>query len=441
MKRYILSVITALSLVVIPTATTLAQTVPNETHSAVVAPVACVNLTLNLRIGTTREDVRDLKNFLQVTGLYNVTYVKNGNFKNNIYDLPTKRAVMAWQSRMGISPALGFVGPKTRVALRTLTCTVTTPKSADVNGDGKVTTADLTLVGNLINTNFIAAKNNGAQTNNPQYDLNNDGKVDLADLAIVNAQIPTNIRADVNSDGMVNSKDIMFFNTFIGTSIGDEYTPADDMNADGKVDAQDIALFKADYDLVVKPIIMPAIVGDVNNDGVINQKDIDLVKAAINTSNGDANFNPAADVNGDGHITITDVAIVKLKVQMQAADLNNDGKVTTADITILGNALNAKANADKSNTAPYVLDSKYDLNNDGKVDLADLALLNNLVPANIRADVNSDGIVDSKDITFFNTFVGTSLGDEYVPADDMNADGKVDATDIELYKTAYSNKQ
>ena len=418
-----------------PGVAAMAQTQTDASLSSSVTQFTCLNLTRNLSISMTGEDVKDLKHFLALNTLYAPTY---GGMYNNMFDLPTKRALIMWQVRQNIFPANGIAGRNTRNKIKMVTCPViVSPKSADLNGDGKVTTADLTILGNILNSKAVDVDkdNDFSHTfNSSKYDLNNDGKINLADLAIINNQIPTTIRADVNSDGVVDTKDITFFNTFIGTSIGDQYAPADDMNADGKVDAADIPLFKAAYDLVVKPIIMPAISGDVNNDGVVNQLDLDLVKAAMNTKTGDAAFNPACDLNGDGRVTISDVAILKLKIQMQAADLNGDGKVTTADITILGNALNVASSSSMS------YNPKFDLNNDGKVDLADLAELNRFVPANIRADVNSDGVVDTKDIVFFNTFLGTSIGDGYMPTDDMNADGKVDATDIPLYKTAYSNK-
>ena len=50
--------------------------------------------------------------------------------------------------------------------------------------------------------------------------------------------------------------------------------------------------------------------GDVNRDGVIDQKDVDAVKAAWNTKPGDPNWNPNADVNSDGVVDIYDAATV-----------------------------------------------------------------------------------------------------------------------------------
>lgn len=50
--------------------------------------------------------------------------------------------------------------------------------------------------------------------------------------------------------------------------------------------------------------------GDVNGDGVIDQKDLDLVRAAFGSKPGDPNYNPAYDLNHDGVIDVRDIAKV-----------------------------------------------------------------------------------------------------------------------------------
>ena len=49
--------------------------------------------------------------------------------------------------------------------------------------------------------------------------------------------------------------------------------------------------------------------GDVNGDGIIDQKDIDLLKAAFGTVRGDPRYNEACDLNHDGVIDYRDIAI------------------------------------------------------------------------------------------------------------------------------------
>jgi uncharacterized protein (DUF2141 family) len=49
--------------------------------------------------------------------------------------------------------------------------------------------------------------------------------------------------------------------------------------------------------------------GDVNGDGVIDQTDIDLIRAAFGSSPGSINWNPNADLNGDGRVDMRDLGI------------------------------------------------------------------------------------------------------------------------------------
>jgi hypothetical protein len=59
--------------------------------------------------------------------------------------------------------------------------------------------------------------------------------------------------------------------------------------------------------------------GDINGDGIIDMKDMDLFKVAFGSTPGSPNWNPACDLNGDGRVDLRDVA--------KAA--GNYGKVST----------------------------------------------------------------------------------------------------------------
>ena len=49
---------------------------------------------------------------------------------------------------------------------------------------------------------------------------------------------------------------------------------------------------------------------DVNQDGVVNQLDITRTQRAYGASEGDAYWNPLADVNGDGTVDIADMILI-----------------------------------------------------------------------------------------------------------------------------------
>jgi PKD repeat protein len=58
----------------------------------------------------------------------------------------------------------------------------------------------------------------------------------------------------------------------------------------------------------------PALIGDVNRDGVVDAQDYQLVKRAIPSTPGDPKWNPNADLNNDGIIDATDFQIVKIHI-------------------------------------------------------------------------------------------------------------------------------
>jgi hypothetical protein len=47
--------------------------------------------------------------------------------------------------------------------------------------------------------------------------------------------------------------------------------------------------------------------GDVNADGIIDMKDINIMQAAYGSTPGSPNWNPACDLNGDGQVDMRDI--------------------------------------------------------------------------------------------------------------------------------------
>ncbi len=78
--------------------------------------------------------------------------------------------------------------------------------------------------------------------------------------------------------------------------------------------------------------------GDVNWDGKINQADVDLIKAAWLSKPGDPNWNPDADLNGDGIVNILDVSPVTANFGKTAAVYATPAKADVADglVAIIG---------------------------------------------------------------------------------------------------------
>jgi hypothetical protein len=49
--------------------------------------------------------------------------------------------------------------------------------------------------------------------------------------------------------------------------------------------------------------------GDVNADGIIDMKDLEIMSAAYGSTPGSPNWNSACDLNGDGLVDITDIVM------------------------------------------------------------------------------------------------------------------------------------
>lgn len=130
---------------------------------------------------------------------------------------------------------------------------------------------------------------------------------------------------------------------------------------------------------------------DINHDGKINVKDMKALDKAFNTSYTDRKFNPAADLNSDKIINMSDrmllmkyfsehnipiPAMPSMKVtpvptpvstvtpEIKSFDINQDGSIDTKDMEALDNSFNALAGDQNFNPAA-------DLNSDNVVNMSD----------------------------------------------------------------------
>ena len=207
----------------------------------------------------------------------------------------------------------------------------------DINEDGEITEEDSTLLSNYLNNNTKisdqALKNS---------DINGDGKVNIIDLGLLQMYVDTpddytntlpdspitnyTIQyGDVNGDGKINSSgDVLNINRYINglSSIinqnGQSLLNAD-VNGDGKVNMVDSTLISnfltGNIDsniLPSSPIIEYTLYGDLNNDGILDNNDVDKLSRYLNGSTGlDNQARKNADVNGDGVINNTDLTLLQ----------------------------------------------------------------------------------------------------------------------------------
>jgi parallel beta-helix repeat protein len=67
------------------------------------------------------------------------------------------------------------------------------------------------------------------------------------------------------------------------------------------------------YDSDGYPLMSPYILGDVNHDGVVDIGDLRIIAKAFLTNRGDNDWNPHADLDGNGDISIIDISTAAIE--------------------------------------------------------------------------------------------------------------------------------
>lgn len=180
----------------------------------------------------------------------------------------------------------------------------------DVNLDGKITTDDARLV-----KDYLDGRNNTYLDSVQKYyaDINKDDKVTFADVSQIvqkaKAQRPIRDIGDINYDGRVNETDAKLVQKYLlgRIKLNESRLQYADYNGDGKVDFADAI----DIELVATGRESLRCLGDVNNDGKINNGDKTLIHEYVT---GDVNLSFAqkiyADVNKDGKVTLLDSVLI-----------------------------------------------------------------------------------------------------------------------------------
>ena len=208
----------------------------------------------------------------------------------------------------------------------------------DVNEDGVITEEDATLLSNYLNNNTKisdqALKN---------ADVNGDGKVNIIDLGLLQMYVdtPDNYTGtlpdhpitnytiqygDANCDNKITVSDVQRIFSHLSNStllIGQQLLNAD-VNGDGKIDYVDVDLsFDLSFrDKISSPMTEYTLYGDLNNDGLLDNNDIDKLTKYLNGSTGlDNQARKNADVNGDGLINNTDLTLLQNKINNSTTSL------------------------------------------------------------------------------------------------------------------------
>ena len=356
----------------------------------------------------------------------------------------------------------------------------------DINQDGKVDEKDATLL-----SQYLAKWNLNLNPNQLlAMDVNLDGKVDGKDQIILArylakesgyTELPylNNVKqvvyGDANKDGKVDYIDLNELNLFLQENNQNKFDAlakiAVDLNKDGKIDYVDLTILHGYLKRVSGFEKLPnekiktiSKYGDLNNDGIINQKDADILAEMMGKNEIPSGVNAIiSDIYMDGSFDIRDLlalgqfiagtikSIPTLNTNdvRTYGDLNGDGKVDYTDLKNLYLLTEGK----------YSLNVKYiaDLNNDGKINMVDVTILhgylnkmngyetlpNTKITSAVKyGNVNRDVEVDEKDYKILQQYLAKwylNLSSNQLLAMDVNLDGKINGVDSIILK-GYINK-
>ena len=356
----------------------------------------------------------------------------------------------------------------------------------DINQDGKVDEKDVTLL-----SQYLAKWNLNLNPNQLlAMDVNLDGKVDGKDQIILArylakesgyTELPylNNVKqvvyGDANKDGKVDYIDLNELNLFLQENNQNKFDAltkiAVDLNKDGKIDYVDLTILHGYLKRVSGFEKLPnekiktiSKYGDLNNDGIINQKDADILAEMMGKNEIPSGVNAIiSDIYMDGSFDIRDLlalgqfiagtikSIPTLNTNdvRTYGDLNGDGKVDYTDLKNLYLLTEGK----------YSLNVKYiaDLNKDGKINMVDVTILhgylnkmngyetlpNTKITSAVKyGNVNRDVEVDEKDYKILQQYLAKwylNLSSNQLLAMDVNLDGKINGVDSIILK-GYINK-
>ena len=124
----------------------------------------------------------------------------------------------------------------------------------DLNGDGKVTTTDISIVASI-----VTGKRNISQNMKEYADVDGNGKIDSNDIQIMALRVNSIIKVfpakakkgDINLDGVVSITDRLILSTYLKSQETNSskklkykcYRDQADINGDGRITTTDLAAF------------------------------------------------------------------------------------------------------------------------------------------------------------------------------------------------------
>ncbi len=373
---------------------------------AAVTSVAASDFTRSLKIGSVGAEVKHLQEVLNTDPTTQVAVTGAGSPRNetSYFGRATKAAVIKFQIKKGITPAFGLVGPLTRAKLNSIGKDITPVANTQISTSTPTTSSSRNILDARINRANDYSIISNCLTNKTydlcaKTDLNGDGKIDTADIAIFSQD---GFRYDINKNNTVELADApaaksCFFKTSTASikpmlPMDDPYQRWGGCGSTG-------------------PTLPPTVACN----------DATWIKASLlaNACAMDAGFKDMRFGYWYGSSSSFDSSVEYRRFMSWITE--SSVSANTANLTELFKATFFKtsdgdyggveyAESDLGRLT-YATIAQYDLNNDGKSDFriatdnADMAIFDGCVgkePSGVcaQADFNGDGKIESRDLAF-----------------------------------------
>ena len=221
-----------------------------------------------------------------------------------------------------------------------------------------------------------------------------------------------------------------------------------DVNQDGKVDNSDLDLLNKYLAKTIDLSEIQLMAADVNSDGILSVGDAENIRLYVTGHNSGSEYLSKIgvaivcpkDYTDKDNVCVKETVVDAKYANYKRGDINLDGSINTADLELLSKYLKKQANLNsvQVNVADY--------NNSGNVDNNDLYELeeylnSEVTKINTLGDINNDNVIDSNDVILLDKYVAKqiTLTKEQINYADINNDGVIDNNDVDALAKVISD--
>ncbi|MCA9017884.1 MAG: hypothetical protein KDA77_21345, partial [Planctomycetaceae bacterium] len=322
----------------------------------------------------------------------------------------------------------------------------------DVNGDGLVNYKDENALRDAVRYDQIQA----APGEILKGDINGNGTIDAEDAVALRETLEKAFAADLDFDGEIDyQKDMAAFDkaqefSDLGGSISGEQFLKADVNNDGVIDLADRNIL-ADMTRQFATADGARNYYDFNNDGKVNEQDLARLEQIFfgDSLKLSEDEKLLGNINRDQTTDAKDRELYDLLYQNnQRLNLNNDSAINQGDVNYLTSLMSYMQSLGVPDPGEF---NRADVDGQNGITAADQTMLDNLLnnilrtPSGEFRDITGDGALDNRDLirqAEIKEFQEYGLSDEVVDDNkwDINHDGKIDDQDLIALRSAIQNQ-